>query len=258
MRLIFNTKILKNINFKVLDKEQIIAVLTLSEFIFSNNSTQANVTKKMLLALTGLTESKFNDLIDYGFITFENDTVEWKEQNISWFKNNLDYVNKSKAKKQSVAVDNLTIIPSKEVKVVNFMEATVPAEAKQVKEPKELVDKKTKTRIDWDRLKTMFNTAFKDFEHVAKVQSLDDKRKKAVIKVYEYALTQTDPEDGSKYDFESIYDFCEQYFGLCSQRKGIKTSWVNKGGRDYFKFTWEHFFFNQEKYVNITENNKYN
>lgn len=246
MRLVVNTSILKNINFKVLEKEQIVALFEIAELIFSSNTNKYEVSKKMLLALTGLSETKFNELIKFGFITFNNETVEWVNKDISWVKNNKENVRKYRESKKQAQ----DIKPSIEIKEESKVKVK-PSDEK-------LNTDKKGSRIDWIKVKEMFNTTFKDFEHVSKIKSMDNSRKQLALKVFEYALTQTDPETGEKYDFDNFEDFCQQYFNLCSERRAIKTSWVNKGGNNIYGMSWEGFFFKLQTYKNFTENNKYN
>lgn len=233
MRIIINTtKLLSDVSFLSLSKEQIISFLRLSDYFGNDDGRPVNLDLEMLALLSHTSQSDIEVLIEKGLIILNEDEFELSSH-INFFKNNLANVQKCLKKKKEE--------PVKKAKV-----------AKVKKE--EFIDKNT----DWQKLMDMYNTIFKDLPHVSKLTYLDGKRGESLNARFEEAKKMINPATNEKYEFEDIYHFAESYFTIASKRNGIINSWPKfNGSTARYKFDFD-FFTTREKFFNIIEKNMYN
>jgi len=233
VRIIINTNLLKSAAFLSLEKQEIVAVLTIADYIFNNNSDKTEGDYDLISSLTGLSTESIDRLIKKEFFKFENENIVWTKESISWFKNNSDNVKKSRSKK--TIVDTITTERIEKV----------PLSQEDEKEVK-------KDKFDYESIVFNFNTTFTDFKYVCKVQGLNDKRKTSIRTLYEF-IKKSKFEDLQDMNISEFYD---NYFAEIASRKTIKTSYTNQTGSKMFEFRFD-FFLRQETFLKFYESDKY-
>lgn len=224
MRIILNTtKLLSDIAFLSLSKDQIIAYLKVCDYFGKEDGRPIQVNLEMLALLSKCTIQDLEVLISKDLLNFDED--EFKiVGHVNYFKNNLENVKKSQAKNKG----------------------------KTKPEPKK--------GTDWQRIMKIYNDTFKNHQYVKKLISLNSKRGASLNARYEeiQKMVNKDSDDGSYYQFDDIYHFAEEYFKDLASRKGVADSWQyeSKGKKRWMEFDFDKFF-EIERFNNIVEKDFY-
>jgi len=213
MRIILNTDIFTTEEFSKLTKDEFTKICNIVKVFAKEDADKVPLFK--ITSVYDITEDFINKssfCIDYF-----DDYVEIKKF-FSWIKGNKAAVAKSRMKKkQSI----------KEVIVKEIVEN------KQF----DTVEEQSKERIEYDKIRQIFNDCFKD-TNVPKVKILTDARKKLLKRFYEKMSKELADEI-------NIYDFYEGYFDLIKdtgdKHFNLVKGWNNNRSNSWFQPDFDYF-----------------